>query len=68
MWNDALVLTTSEVQKTLSRDLGTLITCLLMIKAGRRVSMTFRRRLKEGVLVLKKFLQKRTKHLFNDCC
>lgn len=61
VWNDALILTTSEVQKTLSRDLGMLITWLLMTKAGRRVPMTFKRRLK-GVLVPKKLLQKRTKH------
>lgn len=39
-----------------------LITWLLMTKAGRRVPMTSKRRLK-GVLALKKLLQKRAKHL-----
>lgn len=49
-------------RKLLSSDRSVLITWLLMTKAGRRVPMTFKRRLKEGVCVLKKLLQKRTKY------
>lgn len=46
------------------RDLGMLKTWLLITEAGGRGTVTFKRRLKGGVLILKKLLQKSTEFFF----